>query len=110
MEHKQQRESKQLVSRECRGEVSIYDDDDDDDERWRTPSERNYVSKETIIQQQIIEIRRLKENKTYQTDLQNKSTELQTSEEEKKRRSKKLQQLWRKKTLISKTLKLKLKK
>ena len=49
------------VSRESRGECSAYDENDDD-ERGRTRSGRNYVAKETIIQHQIIEIRRLKEN------------------------------------------------
>ena len=70
------------VSRESRGECSVYDEDDDD-ERGRTRSGRNYVAKETIIQQQIIEIRRLKENlEAYKEDLRNKSTKLQTSDEE----------------------------
>ena len=71
------------VSRESRGEVSAYGEDED--EGGRTRSGCSYVSKETIIQQQIIEIRRLKENlEAYKADLQNKSTALKISEEERK--------------------------
>jgi hypothetical protein len=92
------------VSRESRGEVSVYDDDDDD-ERRRTRIGRNYVSKETIIQQQIIEIRRLKENlEAYKADLQNKSTELQTSEEEKKETIKEITAVVAQKTTYLKKL------
>ena len=73
------------VSRESRGECSAYDENDDD-ERGRTRSGRNYVANETIIQQQIIEIRRLKENlEAYREDLRNKSTKLQTSNEEREK-------------------------
>ena len=92
------------VSRESRGEVSVYDDDDDD-ERRRTRSGRNYVPKETIIQQQIIEIRRLKENlEAYKADLQNKSTELQVSEEEKKETIKEITAVVAQKTTYLKKL------
>ena len=92
------------VSRESRGEVSVYDDDDDD-ERRRTRIGRNYVSKETIIQQQIIEIRRLKENlEAYKADLQNKSTELQTREEEKKETIKEITAVVAQKTTYLKKL------
>ena len=91
------------VSRESRGEVSVYDDDDD--ERRRTRIGRNYVSKETIIQQQIIEIRRLKENlEAYKADLQNKSTELQTREEEKKETIKEITAVVAQKTTYLKKL------
>ena len=91
------------VSRESRGEVSVYDDDDD--ERRRTRSGRNYVPKETIIQQQIIEIRRLKENlEAYKADLQNKSTELQVSEEEKKETIKEITAVVAQKTTYLKKL------
>ena len=91
------------VSRESRGEVSVYDDDDD--ERRRTRIGRNYVSKETIIQQQIIEIRRLKENlEAYKADLQNKSTELQVSEEEKKETIKEITAVVAQKTTYLKKL------
>ena len=92
------------VSRESRGEVSAYGEDED--EGGRTRSGCSYVSKETIIQQQIIEIRRLKENlEAYKADLQNKSTELQViSEEEKKETIKEITAVVAQKTTYLKKL------